>query len=97
MASADDSGIERPVAAAATGVWGSDVVAQMLRALQIRYVALNPGSSFRGLHDSPSITSATRRRSCCFASTRNMPWRWRTAMPRSRASRWPPFFTAMSG
>src|SRR5258708_14329330 len=33
-------------------VWGSDAIAAMLRALDIPYVALNPGSSFRGLHDS---------------------------------------------
>jgi thiamine pyrophosphate-dependent acetolactate synthase large subunit-like protein len=32
--------------------WGSDVAAEMLRAVGIRYVALNPGASFRGLHDS---------------------------------------------
>ncbi len=32
--------------------WGSDVVAEMLRRLDLRYVALVPGSSFRGLHDS---------------------------------------------
>jgi thiamine pyrophosphate-dependent acetolactate synthase large subunit-like protein len=32
--------------------WGSDVVAEMLRRLGVEYVALNPGSSFRGLHDS---------------------------------------------
>lgn len=32
--------------------WGSDVVAEMLRVLGVEYVALNPGSSFRGLHDS---------------------------------------------
>jgi thiamine pyrophosphate-dependent acetolactate synthase large subunit-like protein len=32
--------------------WGSDAIAQMLRALDVPYVALNPGSSFRGLHDS---------------------------------------------
>ena len=34
------------------GVWGSDVAAAILRALGLRYVALNPGASFRGLHDS---------------------------------------------
>lgn len=34
------------------GVWGSDLIADMLRALDVKYVALNPGSSFRGLHDS---------------------------------------------
>src|SRR5687768_4222770 len=34
------------------GVWGSDAVAAMLRALDIPYLALNPGASYRGLHDS---------------------------------------------
>ena len=32
--------------------WGSDAVAAMLRALDVRYLALNPGASYRGLHDS---------------------------------------------
>jgi thiamine pyrophosphate-dependent acetolactate synthase large subunit-like protein len=32
--------------------WGSDAVAELLRALQIPYIALTPGASFRGLHDS---------------------------------------------
>ncbi len=32
--------------------WGSDAVAMMLRELGIRYIALVPGSSYRGLHDS---------------------------------------------
>jgi acetolactate synthase I/II/III large subunit len=32
--------------------WGSDVMVDVLRGLDLRYVALNPGSSFRGLHDS---------------------------------------------
>ncbi len=32
--------------------WGSDVIADMLRALDIPYIALTPGASFRGLHDS---------------------------------------------
>src|ERR1700732_1550339 len=45
---------DRPVkltAANAPG-WGSDVVAETLRALEIPYIALNPGASYRGLHDS---------------------------------------------
>jgi thiamine pyrophosphate-dependent acetolactate synthase large subunit-like protein len=33
-------------------VWCSDAIADMLRALDIPYVLLNPGASFRGLHDS---------------------------------------------
>ncbi|MGH3986793.1 MAG: thiamine pyrophosphate-binding protein [Actinomycetes bacterium] len=32
--------------------WGSDVMVDVLRQLGLRYVSLNPGSSFRGLHDS---------------------------------------------
>ncbi|MBI3375504.1 MAG: thiamine pyrophosphate-binding protein [Betaproteobacteria bacterium] len=34
------------------GAWGSDAIAATLRALDVPYVLLNPGSSFRGLHDS---------------------------------------------
>ena len=48
-------GIHRDVPAAVPeqeNVWGSDAVAAMLRALDVPYVALNPGASFRGLHDS---------------------------------------------
>ncbi len=33
-------------------MWGSDVMADVLRALGLPYVSLNPGSSYRGLHDS---------------------------------------------
>jgi acetolactate synthase-1/2/3 large subunit len=32
--------------------WGSDVMADVILALDLPYVSLNPGSSFRGLHDS---------------------------------------------
>ncbi|MDP6389664.1 MAG: thiamine pyrophosphate-binding protein, partial [Alphaproteobacteria bacterium] len=32
--------------------WASDVMAEMLRRLDVKYVALNPGASYRGLHDS---------------------------------------------
>jgi thiamine pyrophosphate-dependent acetolactate synthase large subunit-like protein len=32
--------------------WGSDLIADAIRALGFKYVTLNPGSSFRGLHDS---------------------------------------------
>jgi len=32
--------------------WGSDAVADLLRALDIPYIALTPGASLRGLHDS---------------------------------------------
>lgn len=32
--------------------WGSDAIAAMLRELKLPYIALNPGASYRGLHDS---------------------------------------------
>ena len=32
--------------------WGSDAVAELLGRLDLRYLALVPGSSYRGLHDS---------------------------------------------
>ncbi|MGG5822234.1 thiamine pyrophosphate-binding protein [Falsiroseomonas sp. HW251] len=48
---AHDGG-EVPVASRGNTIWGSDAMAETLRALGIRYVALNPGASYRGLHDS---------------------------------------------
>ncbi|HEV7370183.1 thiamine pyrophosphate-binding protein [Arenibaculum sp.] len=50
MSNLDD--IERPTQGGDASVWGSDVIAELLRRLGLRYVALNPGASFRGLHDS---------------------------------------------
>ncbi|MGR3377656.1 thiamine pyrophosphate-binding protein [Salipiger abyssi] len=46
------SRVETPLPSEDTGVWGSDIFAEVLRGLGVKYVALNPGSSFRGLHDS---------------------------------------------
>ena len=45
--------LDRPVPAGINAPgFGSDVVADALRALDISYIALNPGASYRGLHDS---------------------------------------------
>ena len=45
--------IDRPKPAGVNAAgFGSDVVADALRALDIPYIALNPGASYRGLHDS---------------------------------------------
>jgi thiamine pyrophosphate-dependent acetolactate synthase large subunit-like protein len=45
--------IERPSPAGTNAPgFGSDVVAETLRDLDIPYIALNPGASYRGLHDS---------------------------------------------
>jgi thiamine pyrophosphate-dependent acetolactate synthase large subunit-like protein len=43
---------ERPQPSAGNSVWGSDAIAELLRAQGFRWIALNPGASFRGLHDS---------------------------------------------
>src|SRR5216110_3835230 len=44
---------ERPLASPRQNeIWGSDAIAALLRALDIPYIALTPGASFRGLHDS---------------------------------------------
>lgn len=40
------------MSAAGPPAWGSDVMADAMLALGLPYVSLNPGSSFRGLHDS---------------------------------------------
>ncbi|MGE0565914.1 MAG: thiamine pyrophosphate-binding protein, partial [Pseudolabrys sp.] len=48
-----DGDIDRPTPAGVNAPgFGSDVVADALRALDIPYIALNPGASYRGLHDS---------------------------------------------
>ena len=45
--------LERPAQAGVNAPgFGSDVVAETLRALDIPYIALTPGASYRGLHDS---------------------------------------------
>src|SRR3954468_19236760 len=52
---ADRSGtaIERPLPLpSGNALFGSDVVAETLRGLDIPFIALNPGASYRGLHDS---------------------------------------------
>jgi thiamine pyrophosphate-dependent acetolactate synthase large subunit-like protein len=47
------SAVDRPVPSGVNAAgFGSDVVADALRALDIPYIALNPGASYRGLHDS---------------------------------------------
>src|SRR6202050_4393163 len=47
------AGLERPTPAGANAPgFGSDVIADSLRLLDIPYIALTPGASYRGLHDS---------------------------------------------
>ena len=45
--------IERPIGVpSGNALFGSDIVAEAIGALDIPYIALNPGASYRGLHDS---------------------------------------------
>ena len=47
------SRVEEPIGASTdTARFGSDVIADVLRSLDIPFIALNPGASYRGLHDS---------------------------------------------
>lgn len=41
-----------PAGAGGRAAWGSDAIADTIAGLGLRYVALTPGSSYRGLHDS---------------------------------------------
>ena len=49
---ADPAFVERPLPGnTGNAVFGSDIVAEALRAVGVPYIALNPGASYRGLHD----------------------------------------------
>jgi hypothetical protein len=62
-----------------TPAWCSDAVATLLRQLAIGYVALSPGSSFRGLHESLVNLLGNRDPRCCCACTRSTRLPSRTA------------------
>jgi hypothetical protein len=80
---AESNEIDRPVPSAPSNrVWGSDAIAAMLRELDIPYIALNPGASYRGIHDSlVNYLGNTRPRMLlCLHEESAVPWR--TATPR---------------
>ena len=66
--------------------WQSDVIVDLVKRYGFPYVALNPGASYRGLHDSLVITAKTIRRYYS-ATTKKLPCRSRTAMRGRAASR----------
>ncbi len=67
--------------------WQSDVIVDLIKQFGFPYIALNPGASYRGLHDSLVNYGGNSRRCCC-ASTRRSPSRSPMAMPRRPAGRW---------
>ena len=49
----DVNGMDRPVNVGNPQMgWASDVAAEMLRRMDIKYLSMNPGASYRGFHDS---------------------------------------------
>ncbi len=67
---------------------GSDFMAEVIKSLGFEYVAANPGSSFRGLHESLiNYGGQQESRAAHLPATKNPPSPWRTATPKSRASR----------
>src|SRR2546430_13121113 len=46
-----------PAGAAGGQRYGADVIVDLLQQYDLPYVALNPGASFRGLHDSQVVRS----------------------------------------
>ena len=66
---------------------GSDFMVDVIKSLGFEYVCANPGSSFRGLHESIINYGGNKAPSSSPAATRNPRSRWRTATPRSKASR----------
>ena len=79
MRAEDPEGVERGDIAME---WGSDAVAELLRRLDLKYMALVPGSSYRGLHDSLVNYGGNRIRRCSSACTRSTRSRSPTATPR---------------
>ena len=80
---------ERPLLRPSNRRFGSDAIADVLRQLDIAYMAMNPGASFRGLHDSLVNHLGNERPqmlgSACMKSTRSAS---RTDMRRSQVKRW---------
>jgi hypothetical protein len=90
--------LERPNQAGSNAPgFGSDVVAETLRDLDIPYIALNPGASYRGLHDSLVNYLGNAAPQMLSACTRKRRSRSRTVTPRSPAGRWRRRSTPMSG
>src|SRR5688500_12104486 len=52
MTAGDVATTRPPGGARSRAEFGSDYIVELLRALNIEYTAFNPGSSFRGIHDS---------------------------------------------
>ena len=85
--------VEEPAGVAGDGgqpEWGSDVVADLLRALGIEFVSVMPGSTFRGLQDSLVNYTGNRDPSLMLCTHENVAVGLaRGICPRHRPVRWP--------
>ena len=77
--------------------WGSDAIASLLAKLDFKYVALVPGASYRGLHDSlvNYLDNSNPQMLVCLHES--MPSPLHRATPRSLTGRCWHAFTATSG
>ena len=87
MAKVDD--MDRPVNVGNPQMgWASDVAAEMLRRMGIKYLSMNPGASYRGFHDSIVNYSGTAIPRCSSVCMRIMRFTSPRAMPRRRTNPW---------
>ena len=77
--------------------WGSDVVAEVTRRLNLKYIALVPGASYRGFHDKTVNYLGNSNPRWSFACTRSMRFRLPTDTAKLLRSQWPWRYTPMSG
>jgi acetolactate synthase I/II/III large subunit len=68
---------------------GGDFMVDVFKTLDIDYLAMNCASSFRGLHEAVINHGGNVKPEILTGRTKKSRWRWVTATPRSRASRWP--------
>jgi acetolactate synthase-1/2/3 large subunit len=73
---------------------GADFMVDVLKSLGFEYICANPGSSFRGLHESIVNYGRNKAPELIPAATKSNPSRWPMATQRSKASRWPSWPTA---
>ena len=76
--------------------WGSDYIADVMRALGIEYIALTSGASYRGLHDSLVNHLGNTRPGMLLALHEESAVAIAHGLQKSPASRWGCCYTATS-
>ena len=90
--------VEKPVVDESVALeWGSDYLADIIRQLDLKYLSINPGASLRGLHDSLVNYLGNDDPQMLLCLHEDHAFRSRMVMPRSPASPWAWWSTAMWG